>query len=325
MEDGSPSLPPRPPPPRGAALGPAAAARLGAAAAAATRSSQPGQGSGTETAPQGASQLREQLLRQVGDSSPFGPQAQQQQPFFHGSVAGRSATHMHAERRRRTGKHPANLEHCSTEPPGAIDDLAELLLAAATLAGDRAAAAASSGMHSTDGSSRGSASAAPLTASQHLAFSSAPPGEERGPAPVRCSAPAAADPQPLLSSQVALLAQQLLLQQQQHGGGSGGGATQLRSSLEPPLGRSRTACADELLRARQGAPTAADMLRGLAGSGGSGPQIAVEATPVLQSLDAAHQPRFSGPAPLESPEQGSPFSAIQGEGGCRSAPCLRQA
>lgn len=300
-------LPQRPPTPRGSAIGPAAAARLGAAAAAAQRSSQQGQGAGADASAQGPI------------TSPFGPRAASPR----GGMAGRSSADRGC-RRDRTGKHPANLQHCSTEPPGAIDELAELLLAAANRVGGADAGAlgsAGSGLGSTsaDSSSTGGASAAAWGSSQHPAAGSArvsaQPSGDQGQAPVRRSAPAAAAAEPRFTSQVALLAQQLL-QQQQHGGG-GGPTQQLRSSLEqpwqpPPLSRSRTAGADELLRGR---PTAADMLRGLAGSGGSGPQVPVEATPVLKSLDAAHQPRFSGPAPQESAEKGTPFSAIQGEEG----------
>lgn len=325
LDDGSPALPARSPASQAATLGPAAAARLGA-----QRGTQQGSGSGPEASSQGPSELREHLLRELGSSSPFGPQAQPQ-PSSRGTegesaqraallsgLAGRSTARLHGERRRRTGKHPANLEHCSTEPPGAIDELAELLLAAANLAVEGSAAKAassargSSGMDSSRGGDANVSPAAPQYPTADSSRRSHQRDEERGPPPVRSSAPAAADAEPLLSSKVALLAQQLLLQQQQqhHGGVS---AAQLRGSMDAPLRRSRTVAADEMLRGRQGAPTAADLLRGLAGSGGSGPQASVEATPVLQSLDAAHQPRFSGPSPLESPEQGSPFSAIQGE------------
>ncbi|KAL4428434.1 hypothetical protein ABPG75_002523 [Micractinium tetrahymenae] len=347
FDDNSHALPPWPPAPRGTTLGPAAAARLGAAAAAAQQSSEPGQNAGVEASGQGPSQLREHLLQELRDSSPFGPQAHQQtsRGVHEGparraaqlGLAGHSNTHLHAERRRRTGRHPANLEHCSTEPPGAIDELAELLLAAANLAvegappGATSSASSGHGGSSADNSSRGGTGAAALVASHGARSSSAQAiqaGEERGSAPVRRSAPAAAEAEPLLSSQVALLAQQLLLQQQQQQQHGGGVAPQLRSSLEQPwqqplqqpLSRSRTVAADELLQGRQGPMTAADMLRGLAGSGGSGPQVSVEATPVLQSLDASHQPRFSGPTPLEIVEQGSPFSAIQGAYGCHLLP-----
>lgn len=203
------------------------------------------------------------------------------------------------QRRHSTSKHPANLEHGSTAPPGAVDELVELLLQAATQANQANKAASSSG-----------------------GANLRPPASARFAAPPRRSghSAAAASPgsEPLLSSQVALLAQQLMLHQQQAGGGGG---SQLCSERLPswqgqgqrPLGRSRTVAAEELLAARghSDLPSAAETLR-LVG-GGSGVQFGGGAGGALGgALDPACQPRFSAATSPPS-EEASPFSSVQGE------------
>ena len=227
-------------------------------------------------------------------------------------------------RRRSVGKHPANLEHGSTAPPGAVDALTEALLAAAATAqqpGGSATAAA--GGHPAGGGA-GSSAAGPSAAARF-----AVPRRSAGGLP-----PTSPPTEPLLSSQVALLAQQLLLHRQQVSGATAGtAAAQLRRSLQlqeswpgpgpglgqplaagqRPLGRSRTVAAEELLaaRGRTGAPSAAQQLLLSGGGSGGGELHFPAASRGLQSLNPAHQPRCSAPTSPPS-EEASPFSAVQG-------------
>lgn len=208
-------------------------------------------------------------------------------------------------RRGSAGRDPANLEHGSTAPPGAIDQLTEALVAAAALQ-----------QGGGGGNGAGLAGAARF----------APPRRPAAGLP-----PTSPPTEPLLSSQVALLAQQLLLHRQQGPGASSAtAAAQLRRSLQlqeswpgppqagaappRPLGRSRTVAAEELLgvRGRTGLPNAAQQLLINGGAGGNGADAQFpQASAALRSLDPAHQPRFSNPASPPS-EEASPFSAVQG-------------
>lgn len=195
-------------------------------------------------------------------------------------------------RRCSAGKHPSNLEHGSTAPPGAVDELAGKLLEAATRAAQAQQAAAGAG------------NAAARFAVPRRSAAASPAGQ---PSPE------------LLNSQAALLAQQLLAQQLQVGCGNGTAAAHLRQSLEQPrpLGRSRTVAADELFGARHhgGAPSAADQLLGAAAqllAGRSSGVFQRASGPLAGDLEPSRQPRYSAPTSPPS-EEVSPFSAVQGE------------
>lgn len=235
-------------------------------------------------------------------------------PFGDAGVGSQASNSSHA-RRRSVGKHPANLEHGSTAPPGAIDDL---LAVAHSLAQQQAAVqqgqqGTAAPPHTASSSSSGASSSSAGTAA---AARFAVP-RRQGAAPASSGVAG----EPLLSSQVALLAQQLLLHQHQAAASGGGSPAQLRRSLQlqhdaglaaqqRPLGRSRTVAADEL-RPAHGAPSAAQLLLSSSGSGAAGGFAALNGGPGPLAARPPLAARFSAPTSPPS-EEGSPFSSVQG-------------